>query len=260
MVRVCKAGRYYAMKVYSDQYLTRKRPSPCLAFELFQRESELLQCIHHTNIAAYVDSFSYENMYCLIQDYIPGNTLAALIQQGYCYSEHEVKKLLYTLLQVLEFLHSPTAEKPGIIHRDLRLSNIITNDRRLFIIDFGLACRLQNAADEAFLLKCIQVSTATDASSSYVKMRNDYSVQSDLFGAGVVAVDLFTNSVRTRECAPWEQAIPVSKPFKALIRQLLGVDKGFASCTDAIRQLCSLDAEYFCTGTGSASHFFHRPK
>jgi len=235
VVRVYKEDRCYAMKLYSDQYLTQKGHASGLAERLFQRETEILQSIKFPSIPSYVESFVCGNMYCLVQDFLPGNTLAALINQGQCFYEAEVKQLLFSLLEILNHLHTPREEKPAIVHRDLRLSNIIVNDGRIFLIDFGLACRLQNSADIDFLTKCVSRKTAYGSSSeSYMKNRNDFSIQSDLFGAGVVAVDLFTNSISPDQSVSWEQHIPVSPSFKSFIRKLLGIEGIFASSTEAI--------------------------
>lgn len=240
VARVWKANRYYAMKVYSDQYLQEKGHSYCLAVELFQRETALLQRIRHPSVPSHIDSFACEKMYFLVQDYIPGNTLAALINQGYCFREEEVKKLLLSLLHILCFLHKPQNTKPGLVHRDLRLSNIMISEGELFIIDFGLAYPTQNSAGESVSIKRPPLKSAADVSTSYLKMRNDFSEQNDLFGAGVVAVDLFSNTAGEDDSLPWEERIFVSSAFKAFIRRLLGVEGKFASCREAVEHLQSL--------------------
>ena len=237
VAKVHKAGRYYAMKVYSDTYLQQKGHQSCLAIDLFQRETWIMQSIRHPEIPGYVDSFSYEAMYCLVQDYIHGDTLATLMNLGYCCQEKEVKNLLCKLLTLVNFLHQPKDKKPALVHRDLRLSNIMLDKQRLFIIDFGLAYPLHHIAGESFLMKRPPAKTGTDVSPSYLSMRNDYSVQCDLFGAGVVTVDLFTNAADSDESLHWEQRISVSKPFKTLIRRLLGVKGEFSSCLDALEHL-----------------------
>lgn len=242
MARANKEGRCNAMKFYSDHYLVQKGHAAGLAERLFQRETEILQSIKFPAIPGYVDSFACHNMYCLVQDFLPGNTLAALLNQGQCFYEAEVRQLLLSLLEILNYLHTPGETKPAIVHRDLRLSNIIVNGDQLFLIDFGLACRLQNNADIDFLPKCFSRKTATDSSSvSYMKKRHDFSIQSDLFGAGVVAVDLFTNSVGPAPSMFWEQHIPVSPALKGFIRRLLAVDGKFVSCNEAIEHLKRLN-------------------
>ena len=242
MARVSKEGRCYAMKLYSDQYLAQKGHESGLAEHLFQREAEILQSIKFPLIPGYVDSFVCDNMYCLVQDFLPGSTLAELINQGRCFYESEVRQLLFSLLGISNYLHIPGENKPAIVHRDLRLSNIIVNGDQLFMIDFGLACRLQNSVDLNFLTECFSRKTGSGSCSvSYLKKRNDFSIQSDLFGAGVVAIDLFTNSISPSQSISWEQHIPVSPSLKRFIRRLLAVDGKFVSCNEALEYLKRLN-------------------
>ena len=52
-----------------------------------------------------------------------------------CLSEPQIKGLMKQLLQGVAYLH-----QQGIVHRDLKLSNILVdNDFNLKICDFGLA-------------------------------------------------------------------------------------------------------------------------
>ncbi|WP_232035434.1 protein kinase domain-containing protein [Methylomusa anaerophila] len=240
VVKVIKAGRYYAMKVCSQQYLRQIRQPPCAAADLCRREAEVLKCIRHPEIPGYVDFFQYEGLFCLVEEYMPGDTLAMAISSDYRYQEEEVREIILKLLLILEFLHTPTAGKPAVIHRDLRLSNLIMIDGRLVLIDFGLAYRIQNCSDMELLVQCQMARTDVDDSLSYVENRNGFSLQSDLFGAGVVAVDLFTNSAIGDEGTSWEQKIPVSRPFILYIRKLLGVEGVFASCSEAMKYLRSI--------------------
>lgn len=74
---------------------------------------------------------------------------------------------------------------------------------------------------------------------TYQLLRREISPRSDLFGAGVVAVDLFTNWVEDESLfeESWEQVLPLSQPFKIFIRKLLSRD-GFASAAEALACLC----------------------
>lgn len=239
VVKAEKAGQYYALKLYSDDYLTHKMRL-CSAIDLFKRETEILKCIQYPQIPGCIDFFVCENMYCLVQEYVPGNTLSELINQGHRYVEERVREIIFDLLKILSFLHMPSSNKPAIIHHDLRLSNLLLSGDDLFLIDFGLAHRIQNNADEIFLTRRIQFKFADDVSPSYAKMRNDLSIQSDLFGAGVVAVDLFINSAIADASTAWEQRIAISPSFKSFVRRLLGIEKKFMSCTEAIDHLIDL--------------------
>ncbi|MGE1026644.1 protein kinase domain-containing protein, partial [Bacillus sp. GMs2/2] len=53
---------------------------------------------------------------------------------GYVYTEREVFEILYEILESVSVFHSE-----GIIHRDLRIPNILMKENQISIIDFGLA-------------------------------------------------------------------------------------------------------------------------
>ena len=61
---------------------------------------------------------------------------------GHVYTEREVLKILYEILEIVSVFHSK-----GIIHRDLRIPNILMKENQISIIDFGLA-KLKGEGDE----------------------------------------------------------------------------------------------------------------
>lgn len=61
---------------------------------------------------------------------------------GQVYDEREVFEILYEVLGIVSYFHSK-----GIIHRDLRIPNILMKENQISIIDFGLA-KLKGEGDE----------------------------------------------------------------------------------------------------------------
>ncbi len=70
-----------------------------------------------------------------VMEYMPGKNFEDYIfSDGHVYTEREVFKILYEILEIVSVFHSK-----GIIHRDLRIPNILMKENEISIIDFGLA-------------------------------------------------------------------------------------------------------------------------
>lgn len=111
------------------------------AEELFQREAGILYRLEHPQIPRFREIFRASvngGRLFLVQDYVDGDTYLTLLrqrqQQGTCFSEEEVKQLIYHLLPVLAYIHSL-----GVVHRDISPDNLICrrSDRLPILIDFG---------------------------------------------------------------------------------------------------------------------------
>jgi serine/threonine protein kinase len=108
-------------------------------FKLFEREGQTLESLRHPHIPRYQQSFRLEVpggvYYCLIQDYIPGRSLADCVRTGQRFSESEVERIADRVLQILTYLHE---QSPPVIHRDIKPSNLILgDDEQIYLVDFG---------------------------------------------------------------------------------------------------------------------------
>lgn len=110
------------------------------AIELFKQEANQLQQLgEHNQIPSLYAYFEQDNYLYLVQQYIDGqNLLKELYTQG-TYSESLIIDLLLDLLPVLEYIH-----EHGVIHRDIKLQNIIrrSSDGKFVLIDFGASKQL----------------------------------------------------------------------------------------------------------------------
>ena len=68
-------------------------------------------------------------------------------------------------------------------------------------------------------------------------LRKEVSPRSDLFGAGVVGLDLFTNWIEDEALLlqPWQDILPASGSYKMYIERLLNQENQFASAGDALK-------------------------
>jgi serine/threonine-protein kinase len=101
----------------------------------FQWEADILTRLKHPQIPALYDTFLENGTPHLVMDYIEGETVETLIfEKGKTYTEREAFQLLRDVLAVVEYIHAN-----NIVHRDLRIPNILLRDGTVFVIDFGLA-------------------------------------------------------------------------------------------------------------------------
>jgi eukaryotic-like serine/threonine-protein kinase len=133
-----KEEKEVAVKVLSLQGMTDWK-----TLELFEREAKILEQLDYPAIPRYLDFFqtpmstadSEEEVFCLVQEIAPGQPLNTWIEEGYKFSEKELKQVATQILEILIYLQDFT---PPIIHRDLKPQNIIrTESGMIYLVDFG---------------------------------------------------------------------------------------------------------------------------
>ncbi len=107
--------------------------------ELFEREAKILAQLDHLAIPRYLDFFrtpnAGEEVFCLVQEIAPGQSLTTWIEQGYSFNEKELQQIAIQILEILIYLQDFT---PPIIHRDIKPQNILrTESGVIYLVDFG---------------------------------------------------------------------------------------------------------------------------
>ena len=105
----------------------------------FEREANILATLNHLSIPRIYDYFSQDNRSYLVEEFIHGKDLEAIINEtsGFL-TEERVLGWGIELCDVLSFLHG---HKPDpIIFRDMKPSNIMVNPSdHIILVDFGIA-------------------------------------------------------------------------------------------------------------------------
>lgn len=256
MVKAGRAGGVYAVKALID------REEPDAGALSFQLESEILKRITSPRVPKFVEAFTLDGVRYIVQEFNPGLPLSYWIDAGRRFREAEVKNIVRQLLAILHELHCPPKMKDAVVHRDLRLSNILLKDGQLCLIDFGFARFLDpsqnphcpDPLDEKFgsgvsggavwsrQRQEMSSGKKIPGAGTYRLLRREISPRSDLFGAGVVAVDLFTNWVDDESlfARPWREVLPLSDLFADFLQKLLSRDNGFTTAAEALEQMKTL--------------------
>lgn len=153
----------------------------------FIREAKTASALDHPNICTIHEIGETEDGQTYISmAFYDGKTIKKLITN----SAHELKKVLDIAIQMGEGL--ARAHREGIIHRDIKSSNVIvTNDGIVKIVDFGLA----KISGSAQLTKSgISVGTAAYMSPEQIR-GEEIDHRSDIWAMGVVLYEMVTGQM-----------------------------------------------------------------
>ncbi|KAJ3123831.1 hypothetical protein HK098_001622 [Nowakowskiella sp. JEL0407] len=183
--------------------------------------------LHHRSILTLHNYFEDEKCVYLVTELCSNGELYQYIQHrnrsGNPLSEEEVRGIMKSVVEGVMFLHAN-----GIIHRDLKLSNLLLNENfDVKIGDFGLAVKVSGAGGEQKTM----CGTPNYISPEIVS-RQPYGLTSDVWSLGCMLVTLLTGTppfeseaVKTTldRVSKGEYTLPHSISFHArdLIHQLL---------------------------------------
>lgn len=98
---------------------------------------EALMEVRHPNLAVIYDCVYENGNTYVLEEYIPGKTLAELLEENGTFSEEETRRIMMQLCDGLEVLHR---HEPSIIHNDIKASNImIREDGAVKLFDFDIS-------------------------------------------------------------------------------------------------------------------------
>lgn len=101
----------------------------------FQREGQITQQLRHSNIVTIHDAGEADGRPYLVMDFMSGGSLEKYFSSPRKIKWRSTLNVLMQLAKPLDFAH-----QQGVIHRDLKLQNILLDDKRTpYISDFGIA-------------------------------------------------------------------------------------------------------------------------
>jgi len=208
----------------------------------FDHEKHILSELNHPGVPQFIEAFTHNGINYLVQEFISGYPLSYYIMKEKRFSEEEAKRILFQLLDILVYLHEPERKRLPIVHRDLRLSNVFWCSDKVYLIDFGFACYFEGKPEypaENRSKTDVKMSCRRPGEQTYALLRKEVSPRSDLFGAGVVGLDLFANWIEDEKLfqKPWQDILPASDSYKFFIERLLEPENQFKTAGDALKAI-----------------------
>ena len=102
----------------------------------FAREARTVARLHHPHILPLIEFGDEQGLLYLVMPFIEGGTLTSYLRRSLP-DLHEVSTIYQQLLDAVEYAHDE-----GLIHRDIKSSNVLLEQRRsgayVYLADFGL--------------------------------------------------------------------------------------------------------------------------
>lgn len=172
--------------------------------ERFIREAETAAALEHPHIVPIVDYDTANGISYIVMRLLTGGTLAERLAQrsGRLPSLGEISELLRQMASALDYAHSQ-----GVIHRDLKLTNVMFDSQgNAYLVDFGIAKLLGGAG-----LTSTGMALGTPSYMAPEQWRGEeVTPAADLYALGVMTYQLVTGR------APFEAPTPYALMHKHL--------------------------------------------
>jgi mitogen-activated protein kinase kinase kinase len=203
--------------------------------DALSREIALLRDLQHPNIVQYLASSKEDNCFNIFLEYVPGGSVAAMLNNYGPLKEPLVRNFVRQILQGLAYLHGK-----NIIHRDIKGANVLVDNKGgIKISDFGISKKV-----EAGLLNSSAAHHRPSLQGSVFWMapevvkQTSYTLKADIWSLGCLIVEMLTGSHPYPDCSQL-QAI-----FKI----------GTGGSAPQIPEICTSEAKTFLSQTFELDH------
>lgn len=164
-------------------YVLRQLPAD--SKQANEGEYALLQCLDHPRIPKAVELFEEGGFSNFIRSYAEGEPLHQIVKARGTFTEKEITNIALQLCDILIYLH---AQKPPVIHRDIKPQNVIcAPDGTVYLIDFGISRKFDPEASQDTVFSGTSV-TAPPEQFGYAQT----DARSDIYALGILMIFLST--------------------------------------------------------------------
>jgi len=154
--------------------------------EQFQDEARLVASLNHEHIVRVIDTTEAYGTHFIVMEKISGTLLEDLIEDGQPLAWGAIRRILKEVNLALAYAHGR-----GLLHRDIKPSNIfLTEDRRVKILDFGIAVAAEESASTGGHLLGTPYYMAPEQI-----LGRQLDGRADLYALGIMAYELATRHV-----------------------------------------------------------------
>lgn len=185
----------------------------------FELEKQTLLSIENPGFSKYFEEGTHKNIPFYTMEFIEGSNFEQLIfSEERKIPELEAFQFTYELLQHIDYLHCR-----NIIHRDIRIPNVILDGSVIRLIDLGLA----RSVNQTSVI-------GRSVGSKGMDLRKEVNYQADFYGLGHFLLFLLYSNFsfqKNEQEKSWEEELEISRDAKHIIRRLLQLEPAYDNCT-----------------------------
>jgi serine/threonine protein kinase len=123
--------------------LLRPDFSAAIAEARFLREIEIALNLKHPNILPLLDWGAVDGLIYFTMPYVEGDTLRARMRKEHQFALPDAISITRDIASALDYAH-----EHGVVHRDIKPPNILLDNGRVLVADFGVARAMHVASGE----------------------------------------------------------------------------------------------------------------
>ncbi len=162
-------------------------------------EAVILSQLRDSRIPELLGVINQQNFYGFVLEFKQGETVKSLLfRDKHRFSEYEIYDIGRQLISIITYLH-----EKGIVHRDIRIPNVLIHQGEVCLIDFGLA----RWAD-----------------------RDRYTYDVDFSYLGDFLLYLLYSSYepqKKRSGQPWYDELRLTEEQRCFLKRVLGLNPGY---------------------------------
>ncbi|KAL3881412.1 hypothetical protein ACJMK2_027857 [Sinanodonta woodiana] len=233
--RNVNTGEQTAIKIIPKKTALKKQS----ARRRFERETQALRIVHHSNIVRLLDVMETDGNYYIILELMEGENFNSYLNRKGPLEEREARVYMRQMAEIVHHMHSV-----GVVHRDLKPDNFILMRATIKLVDFGLSGFLKEGSTLS-----TQCGSPTYTAPEIFALR-PYTHAVDMWSVGMILYMMLCNAL---PFSP-EERKSHRHIYNRILRGLELPRYISPNCKDLLSQLLKLGADERLDATGLLQH------
>lgn len=159
-------------------------------------EIALMNNLSHKHIVRYKGSCRSDNHFYIFMEYVPGGSIASMLQQFDAFSEDLIRIFTRQIVQGVIYLH-----RMGIIHRDIKGANVLVNEQGVSkLADFGCSKQIPQLLTTSLEESLRSIRGSIPWMAPEVVKQTGHGYKADIWSIGATVIEMATAKHPWPEC------------------------------------------------------------